>query len=245
MASLITLVAVLPSAYGQSFISAQPQPKPATDAQVVTPAFVADPGRGKTGVVPAHAVARPGATSSFQVIPVAAQQPGDLGGLDEDKGMLIRTDLPGDKRLFIRESEEQFWNRYRNELGKEGRMLFIPEPTVVSTETFRPRAFQPITKQVEPAYVCHRRLLFEQPNFERTGWDLGIFSPAVNLGVFYYDFAMLPYHFWSDPHDRGECSAGKCLPGDPAPLLLYRERYSTMGMIGQAATITGLVFLFP
>ena len=64
-----------------------------------------------------------------------------------------------------------------------------------------------------------RRLYFEQPNFDRTGYDFGILTPVLCVGAFYYDLVLLPYHFGTDPQNRTECSAGKCLPGDQAPFL--------------------------
>ena len=91
----------------------------------------------------------------------------------------------------------------------------------------------------------HRRLLFEQPNFERGIWDLGILQPVANLGVFYYDMAMLPYHFYSDWRDRSESNVGKCIPGDQAPLRVPIERFSVTGAIGEVGVIIGGGYLFP
>ena len=55
----------------------------------------------------------------------------------------------------------------------------------------------------------------------------------------------LPYHIWSDLNVRYECNAGKCLPGDRAPFLIPRERFSVTGLLGQSGTMIGLGFLFP
>jgi hypothetical protein len=175
------------------------------------------------------------------VLPVGGAFPAK----EEAKETTIRTDLPGSQRLFIRESEEQFWNRYRIELEKQGLTLYLPQDQLALKEQFRRRSFEPIGKEIEPCYVCHRRLLFEQPNFERTGWNLSILTPAINLGVFWYDAALMPYHMFENLHIPGETSAGKCLPGDQAPLLRYRERWSTSGFLAQAGFVTGALFLFP
>jgi hypothetical protein len=167
--------------------------------------------------------------------------------VDERAASTARTELPGPNRLFQRESEEEFFERIAQEMKAQSgsvRAIF-PESSVVTKASYQPRAFPEMVELVEPAYVCHRRLYFEQPNFERTGYNFGILQPAVNLGTFYYDVAMLPYHFWTDLRDRSECNVGKCLPGDPAPFLIPRERLSVTGAVGQAGTIFGLLYLFP
>jgi hypothetical protein len=116
---------------------------------------------------------------------------------------------------------------------------------VLSRDPYQRREFPEMVEVVEPGYVAHRRLYFEQPNFERGCYDFGVLTPATCLGVFYYDMAMLPYHIWTDLRDRGETNAGKCLPGDPAPFLIPRERASVTGAVGQAGTVFGLLYLFP
>jgi hypothetical protein len=165
---------------------------------------------------------------------------------DDQIDFYVRTELPDPGRLFGRESERQFFERIRQDaksrLGS-GPVLF-PQQTVISKEPYQGRTFPQVVSRVEPAYVAHRKLLFEQPNFERGGWDFGPVQPALNLGIFYYDVALLPYHYWTRPHDHLETSAGKCLPGDPSPLLLYCEPWSWTGAAAQAGTVVGGVFLF-
>lgn len=159
----------------------------------------------------------------------------------------VRTELPGPQRLFTRESEADFFDRISKEMLKQPGMnrAVFPESSILSREPYKRRDFPEMVEVVEPSYVCHRRLYFEQPNFERIGYNFGVLQPAICLGVFYYDMALLPYHVWTDVHDRGECNVGKCLPGDPAPLLVPRERLSVTGALGQAGTILGFVYLFP
>jgi hypothetical protein len=98
---------------------------------------------------------------------------------------------------------------------------------------------------VEPGYVCHRRLLFEQPNFERYGYDYGILQPGISLGIFWYDTLSLPYHAFSRPCRNYDCSSGKCLPGDPVPLYLYKEPFSLTGLVAQTGVVLGGFFAFP
>jgi hypothetical protein len=115
----------------------------------------------------------------------------------------------------------------------------LPKPGVVA------RQWPPLTETVDPAFVCYRRLYFEQLNLERYGWDLGLLSPLVSQGAFYLDLALLPYHAATDPFRRFECNRGYCLPGDPVPLLLYPPEWSWTGFLAEAGVI-GLGFVaFP
>lgn len=166
---------------------------------------------------------------------------------DQELDFNLASEFPGLARITRRESESELFERFRQEAkGKSGTgRVFFPQYTPITREPFQPRRFPLMVETVEPLAVQHGRLYFEQPNFERQGWNLGILTPAVNLGVFYYDVAMFPYHFWTRPCDRCDSSAGKCLPGDPTPLFLYREEFSWTGLAGQSATVLGGFFIFP
>jgi hypothetical protein len=232
--SALILFSILASAQGQNYL---------------TPKFVATPKPLEPfpTVVPAHFQRRQ--TAETDLLEPAAvqvlqwQKPAD-DGMDD----FIRTELPGPQRLFMRESEAQFYERLAQKAKKTPgatRAIFPPQEPV-SKEKYTPRRFENMPPVlVEPAYVCHRRLLFEQPNFERAGYNFGILQPAIGLGMFYYDLALMPYHAFSDLNDLGECNASKCLPGDPAPFLMRRERFSVTGAIAEAGSIFGLLYLFP
>ncbi|HWY87256.1 MAG TPA: hypothetical protein VNX28_11055 [Gemmataceae bacterium] len=158
----------------------------------------------------------------------------------------VALELPGADRVFRRDSENDFYERIRQDSVKPGQgPVIFPEESPLTNETYARRAFPRRVEGVEPAYVCHGRLFFEQPNFERAGWDLGIVTPFANMGKYYYDLVLLPYHAWTRPFERTDCSAGKCLPGDPTPLYLYPEEFSVTGLVGQAGVVTGLFYLFP
>ena len=207
----------------------------------VTPRFVATPQQQ-----PATTIVPVTYTASQQPVQPIPPNPAIKPQEDRMEGY-IRTELPGPQRLFMRDSEAAFLDRIAQEAKKSGgpRAIF-PESPVISKDKYQPRlwANMPVVA-VEPCYVCHRRLLFEQPAFERANYNFGILQPAIGLGIFYYDVAMLPYHAFSDLQHPGECNAGKCLPGDPAPLLLRRERFSVTGLVAEGASVVGLLYLFP
>ena len=178
---------------------------------------------------------------------------------DDIADLNLRTDLPGAQRLFMRESEANFYERIRQDAKRypgSNPAIFPTDEPVISRDFYvhpnyprlDPRTklpYSPMASLVEPGYVIHHRLLFEQPNFERTGYDFGAAQPFIHLGVFYYDVALLPYHACSTSTSLLEANVGKCLPGDPAPFVIPCERYSVTGLVGQFGAIIGLNYLFP
>jgi hypothetical protein len=111
----------------------------------------------------------------------------------------------------------------------------------------------PITKEnyapkfatLEPGYVVHRRLYFEEINSERYGWDLGMVQPALSAGYFFKDVLFWPHKLASNWQTRYDTSAGKCPPGSPVAYYLYPPELSFGGgLIGTGAVI-GTVFLLP
>jgi hypothetical protein len=164
-----------------------------------------------------------------------------------DIDFVIRTEPPGRDRLFQRLSEDQFFDtiRQENQARPGAQRAFFPPRLPVSREPFVARSFKRAVETIEPGFVVHRRLLFEQPNFDRAGWDLGPLTVGVTTGMFAYDVIALPYHAWTRPLEHWDTSAGKCLPGDNTPLYFYPEPFSLTGLVGQASAVAGGIFVFP
>jgi hypothetical protein len=119
----------------------------------------------------------------------------------------------------------------------------VPPP---AGEVYAPRQWKTaLVEKIDPPYLCYGRLYFEQINAERYSWDLGLLHPFLSAGIFYWDVVTFPYHFGTEPLRRYECDAGYCLPGDPVPLLLYPPDLSLTGALTEAATIAGLIIIFP
>jgi hypothetical protein len=181
---------------------------------------------------------------SFQ--PPADRQPGGAAA-EEAPGYQVQLEPPGPQRLFQLESEAQLRERMRQEARERTppERITFPEEPVVSRETYKGRQWPPSQVVVEPNYVCHRRLLFEQRNAERYGWDLGPAHPFFSTAVFVKDVVTLPFHLGSYPCRKYECSAGLCLPGDPVPFLFYPPELTLTGLVAQAAVVGGLLAIFP
>ena len=159
--------------------------------------------------------------------------------------------LPDPKRLFRLDTEKTLRERMtrdselgENPLGLKYKINF-PDYPATPTPGLIVRQWPPLVEVVDPHFVCYRRLYFEQLNMERYGRDFGIWSPLISQGAFYRDLLMLPYNAATEPFRRYECNSGYYLPGDAAPLLLYRPEWSWTGAAAQAAFI-GLGFVvFP
>ena len=226
---------------------AQPAPPPPPIRNEAVPPLIRQPGDGriKTVTYSRPPVSQINAAAGGMM---NSQLPGGrpYGAMESDADY-FRTDLPGADRLFERKSEAQFYDTIRAEAQARGAAIrpIFPERIQVSKEKFKPRAFKEMATQIEPSFVMHRRLLFEQPNSERQGWELGNLQSGISTLRFVYDVVALPYHTWTRPLEKWDSSAGKCLPGDATPLFLYREEFSVTGLVAQAGAVAGGFLLFP
>jgi len=169
------------------------------------------------------------------------------GGEGRQLELIIQLEPPGPDRLFRLESEAALNERMRQEGKTQGLAdkIIFPEEPVVSREQYPGRHWPPQTEIAEPNYVCYRRLLFEERNAERFGWDFGILQPVFSAGKFYADIVALPYHIATAPCRCYECSAGMCLPGDPVPYLCYPTELSLTGAVAEAGAVGGILAIFP
>ena len=125
------------------------------------------------------------------------------------------------------------------------KMAGIEKPTTVSPSAARAAATPPRQVLLEPGYVVHRRLFFEDNNAERYGWNLGIAQPIVSTVYFYKDVLLWPSNIASNLRERYDTNAGKFLPGSPVPYYLYPPEITLFGGTLGAAAIIGTVFLIP
>jgi hypothetical protein len=138
--------------------------------------------------------------------------------LERARGLNL-TRLPGPERVFRIESEEDLRIRIRQDAVRVGRAAppFPIEPTLQPTLPSPPL---PAVAVVEPAYVCHGRLLFEEINSERYGWDLGGIQPLLLTADFYLKILTAPWRRFVDRCRCFDCDLGLCLPGDPVPYVI-------------------------
>ena len=125
----------------------------------------------------------------------------------------------------------------------------LPQPAKVGASgvAYVPKtaSYGPTVALIEPGYLVHRRLLFEEKNAERNGWDLGFIQPLVSTAAFYKDALLMPAHLASNLAERYDTSAGKCLPGNAVPYYLYPEEVTLFGATVGAVVVTGAAFVFP
>jgi hypothetical protein len=157
----------------------------------------------------------------------------------------IALEPPGAERIHKLASEGQLFQAWIEDARQRKERLEFPKEPVLSTEEFLGRNWPRMSEVVEPNYVNHGRLYYEELNAERYGWDLGFFEVPLSVACFYKNVLLFPYHAFTDPCRCKDSSAGKCLPGDPVPYRLYPEGLSLSGAFGEAATIVALLAIFP
>jgi hypothetical protein len=159
----------------------------------------------------------------------------------------VKTDVPSAMELFRLQSEKSLFEAIRQETRDRDATsaLVFPDEPSLPKEVYLGRRWPQSRELVEPSYVCHARLYFEEKNSDRYGWDLGILQPLVSTAAFYRDVVLFPYHWGTRPCQRYDCSTGKCLPGDPVPYLCYPEEVSLTGLAVEGAVVTTLFFVFP
>ena len=238
-------------------IPAPPPPAAATPHRVVV--FQKPAGTEGTAPAPQKKIEPPAPAPTSPQPPVPLPKPPeptvDLAAEFKPYTVLSRErvfQLTSDDELRKRVAQELYEEQIKREPARKG-----------SPEDYRPPIIPPVGKGVayqtkvirysypamqsliEPSYVVHRRLLFEEKNADRFGWDAGIVQPLLSTAYFYKDVLLWPAHLASNPFERYDTSAGKCLPGDPVPYFLYPPEIDLFGGSVGAAAIVGTVFLFP
>lgn len=155
---------------------------------------------------------------------------------------LLQADLNPKPEVFFRlESEAKLQERMR----AEGKRISFPTQDPLTKDVFSGRSFAQMLIQPEPHFVCYSRLLCEDKNSERYGWNLGLLQPYVSAGKFFVDTSIMTYKAFSYPSLWYDCSAGHGLPGDPVPYYLYPPGFSITGGLAQAGSAVALAFIFP
>ena len=88
---------------------------------------------------------------------------------------------PSAEVLFRLESENEFQVRLEQEWrdnAHKDRLIF-PEEPIISRDKYLGRAWPQYSEIAEPNFVCYKRLMFEQLNYERQGWATRRPRPAV------------------------------------------------------------------
>jgi hypothetical protein len=163
--------------------------------------------------------------------------------------------LPGRDEIFgpmknERQLENWVMEKVRVSQGLklgDASLKFPDEEIIGFAQDYKPKTTQypPQRVNYDNLYVVHRRLLFEELNAERYGWDMGILQPLASSLYFYKDVLLLPYSVASG-FNQGfwDTSAGKCLPGSPTPYMLYPPGLSITGGTFEGTVVTGLAFIF-
>ena len=112
-------------------------------------------------------------------------------------------------------------------------------------ETYRPRKFACTTFTWKAAGYCHKPLYFEDWNLERYGHSHGWADPIVSGAHFFATLPVLPYKMGVELPWECVYPLGYYRPGSCAPWTCPAVPISKRGLMLEAATVTGLVFLLP
>lgn len=188
-------------------------------------------------------------TSGTSVPGLVRQGRTQKGAAEEDKPEFqVQTSPPDLRRLSQLDSDSKLEERIRQETLErtKNEQVVFPEEPILSREVYMGRVgLWPVRDLVvEPNYVAHGKLYFQQLNTERYGWDLGPVTPLVCVGKFYYDLLTVPITFGARPCER-EANTGYALPGDPVPLLLYPPEITITGAVLEVGVIAAIAAVFP
>ncbi|MCZ2343748.1 MAG: hypothetical protein LC104_18420 [Bacteroidales bacterium] len=160
--------------------------------------------------------------------------------------------LPTRSRVFLLDGPDALERRIINDLDRQTRRAeseFEDLPPLAPVDVqYQPKTayYPPLKLGIEPGYVVHRRLMFEEKNAERYGWDAGLAQPLVSTLYFYRDTLLWPAKLASNRRERYETSLGKCLPGSPVPYRVYPLEIDAFGAaVGVAGFYTGIGYLLP
>jgi hypothetical protein len=186
------------------------------------------------------------------VVPVRYQMSLRGSGEEGQPFYQIQLEPPGLGRLAtVLQSDATLQERIRQETlsnpSTATERVEFPEEPILSRDRYAGRGdlWRARNLIAEANYVNYRKLLFEDKNAERYGWDLGWIQPFVSYGIFLWDVVWLPAHAFNDPCRLNESSAGYCLPGDPVPYLLYPPELTVSGAVAEVATLFALLAIFP
>lgn len=191
--------------------------------------------------------------------PSAGGGKGNPFKLQSDDELVAEIDADRKYDQMVKDYETNKLPEYERELDRFKKGLREKEPTKPTKPLAvplieRPQAalqsavkagYAPHRAVLEPGYVVHRRLLFEEKNSDRYGWELGYAQPVVSTLYFYKDVLLFPGHIASGLFERYDTSAGKCPPGSPVPYYLYPPQMTLRGGIVEAGVVAGTVLLLP
>ena len=115
---------------------------------------------------------------------------------------------------------------------------------IVQTMGFSRAQMESLVLWEAPA-LAHRPLIFEEPNFERHGYSVGLFQPAFSAAHFFGRIPALPYLLVSEHHHQTTYSLGHFRPGSFAPYKLHRPRFTVTGLAVETAAVVGMLYLIP
>lgn len=187
-------------------------------------------------------------TPAVEVPPIEIEKSTVKYQAEPSKAVPLPGALPSRDDVFRLDGDSVLNRRIQRELGDKKDEFPLPNALLPAGATYTPKTagYPPVRAKLEPTYVIHRRLYFEDTNAERAGWDMGPVQPIFSAAWFVRDVVLLPHNvasgFWKN---RWDTSAGKCPPGAPTPYYLYPRGYTVSGLLWEVPLVVGLTYIFP
>jgi hypothetical protein len=159
----------------------------------------------------------------------------------EDELAAVRQDLRGkcpsaDKVTPI--ADIKLWTR-----PKDGN---VPPECGLGDKEYTDRCFSPVTYTWKASALCHKPLVFEEPQLERYGHSFRpIVQPICSAAHFFICVPAIPYILGVEPPNECVYTLGYYRPGSCAPYTIDPLPLSVRGALFEGAAIAGGVALLP
>jgi len=163
------------------------------------------------------------------------------GRSTEDELAAVREDLRGkcpspEKVAPI--ADIKLWTR-----PKDGS---VPPECGLGNKEYTARSFSPITYTWKASGLCHKPLVFEEPQLERYGHSLRpIFQPICSAAHFFVCVPAMPYILGVETPNECVYTLGYYRPGSCAPYTIDPLPLSVRGLLFQGAAVTGFLLVMP
>jgi hypothetical protein len=122
----------------------------------------------------------------------------------------------------------------------------VPPECRLGDKEYAGRSFAPITYTWKASALCHKPLVFEEPQLERYGHSLRpIFQPVCSAAHFFMCVPAMPYILGVETPNECVYTLGYYRPGSCAPYTLDPLPLSIRGFLFEGAAIAGFIWLLP
>lgn len=190
---------------------------------------------------PAAVIDRRSTGAALQPLPDPKTDREPSGRSLEDELAAVRQDLRGkcpsaDKTTPI--ADIKLWTR-----PSDGN---VPPECPLGDKEYSERCFSPVTYTWKASGLCHKPLVFEEPQLERYGHSFRpIVQPICSAAHFFACVPAIPYILGVETPNECVYTLGYYRPGSCAPFTIDPLPLSVRGALFQGAAVAGGIALLP